>query len=591
MTDSGSLIYRGQKKTKPAKFLNNEAEWSNILAPDIVGGAAWSDWVTYLEKFVTDYSHLMELCPDNVRRFPAHISVIVLDNLNGTNINDKSQENKKKEEDRHTLKKFLDDCKKTDETDRLMGLLDQFRSALYCQTATAEHWDMPGVVDQIANHLREKAREKKIATLSSGQFWASIQAFRGKDQLNTNVGAETGSENASGSRPVGESYAWHHFENGSKPKLPFHWDRYLFRLVCYMETSLLHESIKRSIFDMDNIKEMSTTINMELEEYRQSLKRGEDGGIPESIVPNRDQPEQVTEADLVEEAIGQAVGGSANDELMEVDYSGDANDDENPVSDEEDGENAGSQFPEADQRINMVMGPVNKVHSPDTSKLIMKKDSSGNERNYVLPPWAKDRNTAKCGFCGHERQIVLPLVEESNPTCPICQQKMLVAEDIAAEMSDTTWATNPDLMAEILRNNRVDHVLESDRAATESDKEVKAKSPQRTEGTLNKVFGHDQTGIEGFDICEKGLRNSLNEEKSERDARTEFEGAVRTKRESDAQKGDDDSQERPTLDEQDANDEGKDPHHHRPGRTEADSYLENKATMLFHKLKATIPMI
>ena len=31
-------------------------------------------------------------------RFPAHISVIVLDNLNGTNIYDKSHEDKKKEE-------------------------------------------------------------------------------------------------------------------------------------------------------------------------------------------------------------------------------------------------------------------------------------------------------------------------------------------------------------------------------------------------------------------------------------------------------------------------------------------------------------
>ena len=70
---------------------------------------------------------------------------------------------------------------------------------------------------------------------------------------------------------------------------------------------------------------------------------------------------------------------SANAESMEVDDSGNANDDENLVSDEEDGENAGSQFPEADQRINMVMGPINKVHSPDTSKLIMKRDSSGNE--------------------------------------------------------------------------------------------------------------------------------------------------------------------------------------------------------------------
>ena len=389
------------------------------MAPDVVGGAAWSDWVTYLEKFVEDYRHLMELCPDNVRRFPAHISVIVLDNLNGTNIYDKSHENKKKEEDRHTLKKFLDDCKKTDETDRLMGLLDQFRSALYCQTATAEHWDMPEVVDQIANHLRKKAREKKIATLSSGQFWASIQAFRGKDQLNTSVGAETGSENASGSRPAGDSYAWHHYENGQTPKLPFHWDRYLFRLVCYMETSLLHESMKQSIFDMDKIKEMSTTVNKELEEYRQSLKRGEDGGIPESIVPNRESARtKLQKLIWLRKSLGRLVSESANAESMEVDYSGDANDDENPVSDEEDGENAGSQIPEADQRINMVMGPVDKVHSPDTSKLITKKDSSGNERTCVLPPWAIDRNTAKCGFCGHERQIDLPLVEGSSPNVP-----------------------------------------------------------------------------------------------------------------------------------------------------------------------------
>ena len=93
----------------------------------------------------------------------------VLDNLNGTNINDKSHENKKKEEDRHTLKKFLDDYKKTDETNRLMGLLDQFRSALYCQTATAEHWDMPEVVDQIANHLRRKAREKPSSEKGKGE--------------------------------------------------------------------------------------------------------------------------------------------------------------------------------------------------------------------------------------------------------------------------------------------------------------------------------------------------------------------------------------------------------------------------------------
>ena len=46
LTDSGSLLYRGKnKRIKPASFLEKEAEWSNILAPDTVGGAEWSDWV------------------------------------------------------------------------------------------------------------------------------------------------------------------------------------------------------------------------------------------------------------------------------------------------------------------------------------------------------------------------------------------------------------------------------------------------------------------------------------------------------------------------------------------------------------------
>ena len=166
------------------------------MAPDTVGGAEWVDWVAFLEKFILEHGHLKELCPDKVKRFPAHISVIVLDNLNGTGINHVYHENKKKAEDRPTLKGFVDDFAKKDETDRLMGLLDQFRSALYCQTASAEHWGMPDVVNEIADHLRQKARMKNIATLSADQFWTSIKAFRGKDQMDTAVEVKTDSENA-----------------------------------------------------------------------------------------------------------------------------------------------------------------------------------------------------------------------------------------------------------------------------------------------------------------------------------------------------------------------------------------------------------
>ena len=110
LSDSGSLIYRKNKnnKVKPVKFLGSDPTypWSNIMAPDIVGGAAWADWVAFLETFVEEHGHLKELCPDKVKRFPAHISVIVLDNLNGTGIDHKWHEDKKKAEDRPTLQRF-----------------------------------------------------------------------------------------------------------------------------------------------------------------------------------------------------------------------------------------------------------------------------------------------------------------------------------------------------------------------------------------------------------------------------------------------------------------------------------------------------
>ena len=84
LTDSGSLVYRKKgNKVKPEILFSNDSNspWSNIVAPEKVGGAEWLDWALFLEKFIVDHGSIMELCPDNVKRFPAHISVIVLDNL------------------------------------------------------------------------------------------------------------------------------------------------------------------------------------------------------------------------------------------------------------------------------------------------------------------------------------------------------------------------------------------------------------------------------------------------------------------------------------------------------------------------------
>ena len=98
------------------------------------------------------------MCPDGVKRFPAHISVVVLDNLNGTNLGYASQEASKGEGQRATLHKFLNDVEKQAAISNLMMLLGQFRSAIYCQTAPAKHWDMLEVVNEIAEHIRKLAR-------------------------------------------------------------------------------------------------------------------------------------------------------------------------------------------------------------------------------------------------------------------------------------------------------------------------------------------------------------------------------------------------------------------------------------------------
>ena len=96
LSDSGSMRYRRpgknnkSAKVKPGEFLNNNSStdrWPNNMANYEVGGATWATWSVFLEKFINDYRERMELCPDGTRRFPAHISVIVLVNLNGTNLN------------------------------------------------------------------------------------------------------------------------------------------------------------------------------------------------------------------------------------------------------------------------------------------------------------------------------------------------------------------------------------------------------------------------------------------------------------------------------------------------------------------------
>ena len=162
----------------------------------------------------------MEKCPDGKKRFPSHVSVIVLDNLNGSGVGFASEEAKKDKDLRPTLDKFLNDGEKQSAIHQLMALLDQFRSAVYCQTAPARHWGMPDVVDQIAEHVRGLARESKIATLDATQFWSSIKPFMYPAQLPP-IDAKC-SEGAIAVESGENVVNWHHYELGERKALPYH---------------------------------------------------------------------------------------------------------------------------------------------------------------------------------------------------------------------------------------------------------------------------------------------------------------------------------------------------------------------------------
>ena len=86
------------------------------------------------------------------------------------------------------------------------------------------------------------------------------------------------------------------------------------------------------------------------------------------------------------------------------------------------GENADADVTEAmkaeqeEKRIDKIMSYVTEVYQPDPSKLIMK-----GSRQFVLPPWATDRNSAKCTFCEGLCQVDQPLRGEAKPVCSRCE--------------------------------------------------------------------------------------------------------------------------------------------------------------------------
>ena len=122
----------------------------------------------------------------------------------------------------------------------------------------------------------------------------------------------THSEGPGVEKPDEDVVNWHRYGLGNTQALPYHWDRYLFRLVCYMETSLIHESVKGKLFDMSMIETLSDGIKSETRDYKLSI--GDQGGtigeIPESIIPTPKSYRDATSLTYSEKEAGRNDQGS-----------------------------------------------------------------------------------------------------------------------------------------------------------------------------------------------------------------------------------------------------------------------------------------
>ena len=154
--------------------------------------AGWVKWAALLSEFVAECGSIMERCPGGKKRFPSHVTVIVIDNLNGSGADYEVNEAKLSEEKKTSMTKFRNNVQAQAAIDELVELIDCFKSAVYCQTAPAKHWGMPAEVDKIADDVRRRARENNIAMLDATQFWRSIRGFMEPDSLEVKPGENAG---------------------------------------------------------------------------------------------------------------------------------------------------------------------------------------------------------------------------------------------------------------------------------------------------------------------------------------------------------------------------------------------------------------
>lgn len=106
--------------------------------------------------------------------------------------------------------------------------------------------------------------------------------------------------------------------------------------------------------------------------------------------------------------------------------------------------------------------------------------------------------------------------------CSKCEGLLIIAKDVATPLSELPWKAKSIKIAQ--------DVIERNRKAHDEKTRVKVESGMTDNGGAKKGFIHIfyQKAIEGFDSADAELRHSLAQELAEKNAKIEFDGAVRT---------------------------------------------------------------
>ena len=187
--------------------------------------------------------------------FPPTFKVICIDNLNTINAStqkeeDERAERRKKKIPHTTLDGFKENGVLVNELETLMTYLSLFKSSIYVRTAPAERWMLTAEVDKIYEYIAERATQHKVITIPGEPFWQDIRPFA-----------------------AAKSNNWHHCQEGNSRFLHYHWDRFLFRIMCFSKTATLHPRILEAICDKHQYDEAYREIKSNEPDWQPSYQR------------------------------------------------------------------------------------------------------------------------------------------------------------------------------------------------------------------------------------------------------------------------------------------------------------------------------